>query len=195
MRSWRVVMGETALQSFWLTFVWFHNGGWKVHYAFFLFQTHLPIWWFACAFLHHLFCFCFLFKLKKHDLQVDPLQTLPTPETNSHFLCMLGHRGDNNTSHPSCFNPLNDRSASVSARVKLCSCTFIDGWQTRVSPRTWLPHQPDLNFTNMSLCGVARNPLILNTPTGAHVWQRLLFPVVTETPRTDGGINLASAAL
>lgn len=142
-------------------------------------------------------CFVFIIYFKKHDLQVDSqqLQTLPTPETNSRFLCMLGVRGDINASYPSCFKPLNESRASVSVRVKLCSCTFRDGWQTRVSPRTWLLHQPDLNFANMSLCGVARNPLIRNTPAGAHVRPRLLFPVVTETPRTDGGMNLASAAL
>lgn len=123
------------------------------------------------------------------------LQTPSTPESNSHFRHMQGDRGDINTSHSSCFNPPNERPASVSARVKLCSCTFIDGWQRRAPPRTRLLHQPDLSFTNVSLSGVAPNSFILNTLTGARAWQRWLLPVVTETPRTDGRMSLASAAL
>lgn len=165
MLSLQVVMGAIALQSLWLTFVWLHNGGWKVHYAFFRI-SYTP---FVICYLPCLCVMCFGF-FKKHDLPVDclQLQTEPTPQTKLHFLYMLGDWGDDNTSDPSCFNPTTPilpvsnpsigRTAPVSIRVKLCSCTFIDGWQTRVSPRTWrLLHQPDLNFSNMSLCGVAYN--------------------------------------
>lgn len=56
MLLWGVAMGAIALQSSWLTFVWLHNGGWKVNSAFFRVSDTSPCFfdeWLA-VFVHFL---------------------------------------------------------------------------------------------------------------------------------------------
>lgn len=100
----------------------------------------------------------------------------------------------------------------VSVRVKLCSSTFLDEWETLLSMpydedntfKYWQLYQRDLN------CNIMAIPVVVFffSPTArcttnlpmfiillvAHVFTSL-SPVVTVTPRSDGGMNLASAAL
>lgn len=154
MLLWWAALGAIVLQSFWLTFVWLHNGGWKVHYVFFRISdtsSHFVI----CDLL----CLCILIIIIFNawlagGFPATANAAYTRKERALYFLCMLSDRGDDNTSDPSRFNPSNNRTTTVSIRVKLCSRTFMDWWQTRVSPRTWwLLHQPGLNY--MPLCGVA----------------------------------------
>lgn len=140
---WWVGVGAIAQQPFWLTFVWFAQ--WWMKGALCLlpyFRRIFPFW--LAVFVH--FGVCLM-----HDLQVasQQLQTLPRAENGRalYFLNMLGERGDDHTSDPSCFNPSHDRTTTVSLGVKLCSATFMAWWQTRVSSRTCrLLHQAGLNF-------------------------------------------------